>query len=86
MELLPPYENIPQQFKSGTTKWNRIFSQWFFEGLTNCRFVAKEGIDKIEAVRHISAIMRSFEPSHEHKEAGCAYLMSEFFDDLVQQV
>jgi hypothetical protein len=26
--------------------------------------------------------MSSWEPKHEHKEAGCAYLLSEFFDDV----
>jgi hypothetical protein len=34
------------------------------------------------AMRHVQYCMRSFEPKHEHKEAGCAYLLSLWFDDI----
>ena len=50
-------------------------SEWFFYGLKDAQFVPNEGIDKGEALRHLGYIMGSWEPQHEHKEAGCAYLL-----------
>lgn len=81
-KLLPPMSEIPEEFKKGHSKWNKVVSDWFFYGLKNADWKPKEGIDATKAIRHVSAIMRSFEPQHEHKEAGCAYLLSEFFEDV----
>jgi hypothetical protein len=81
-KLLPKYNEIPDEFKDRNTKWNKVFNDWFFCGLKNCKWIPKEGIDTDKALRHIKAIMGSWEPKHEHKEAGCAYLMSEFFNDV----
>lgn len=81
--LLPPYEEIPDEFKHGNTEWNRVVAQWFFDGLSgDTEFYAKEGIDSKKALRHIGAILRSFQPKHEHKEAGCAYLLSLWFEKI----
>jgi hypothetical protein len=82
MKLLPKYADIPDEFKVGRTRWNDVVDDWFFRGLKNCRWHPKEGIDTTRALRHIKAIMGSREPKHEHKEAGCAYLLCEFFDDV----
>lgn len=82
-ELMPPFETIPKKFQCCQTKWNQIVSRWFFEGLPNStEFTPQKGIDVEKAVRHLRAILRSFEPKHEHKEAGCAYLMSLWFDKI----
>lgn len=81
-KLLPPYEAIPEQFKRFQgTKWNRLFSAWFFRGLESYCLLPKEGIDESAALRHIRAVMASWEPKHEHKEAGVAYLFSLWFED-----
>lgn len=77
--LLPPQTEIPREFYDRRNEWARITSQWFFKGLDG-RFIPKTGIDARRAVRHLSACMRSFEPKHEHKEAGVAYLLSLWFD------
>lgn len=82
--LLPDKEVIPNEFWNGNTKWNKIICQWFYDGLPQkTKFIPKEGIDYRTALRHIGSILRSFEPKHEHKEAGCAYLLSLWFDDIV---
>lgn len=79
---LPAYASIPDEFKRRPgTKWNKLFSDWFFGGLKSLRLAPNEGIDKDAALRHIKALMGSFEPKHEHKEAGVAYLMSKYFAD-----
>jgi hypothetical protein len=81
-KLLPPLNEIPEEFKRGRTKWNDIVSTWFFRGLKNIKCKPKEGIDEKAALQHVRAIMASWEPKHEHKEAGCAYLLSEWFEDI----
>jgi len=80
-KLLPPMNEIPEEFQDGRTKWNDLISGWFFRGLTKLELAPREGVDKQKALRHVKAIMVSWEPKHEHKEAGCAYLMSQFFED-----
>ena len=60
-----------------------MVSRWFFSGLPKeTRFVPKTGIDEAAAKAHLRAILASFEPKHEHKEAGCAYLLSKWFEDV----
>jgi hypothetical protein len=81
--LLPPYETIPGEYKHTNNKWDKIVSRWFFSGLPKeTRFVPKPGIDEFTAKTHIRAILMSYEPQHEHKEAGCAYLLSKWFEDI----
>lgn len=80
MRLLPAMSHIPQQFKEDGNPWVKLTNQWFGKGLNAASFRAKEGVDKTKALRHLKAIMSSFEPKHEHKIAGVAYLMSEWFE------
>lgn len=81
-ELLPPMTAISEEFRRGRTKWNGMFHDFFYHGATGLKFFPKEGIDPKVAWRHMLAIMNSFEPQHEHKEAACAWLMSLWFDDI----
>lgn len=83
MELLPPYADIPDDFKNDRTPWNKIISRWFYSGLPKgTEFVPKPSIDKTTALRHLKAVMGSWEPKHEHKTAGCAYLLSLWFEEV----
>jgi hypothetical protein len=79
MHLLPKWEDIPEEFKNDNTNWNSLVSEWFFGGLSG-KFIPKEGIDLKMAMRHLQACMHSYQPKHEHKEAGVAYLMSQWFE------
>ncbi|MDE1179460.1 hypothetical protein [Paraburkholderia sp.] len=79
---LPDYASIPEEFKRGNTKWNKLFSAWFYGGLKSLKIAPHEGVDKAAALKHIKALMASWEPKHEHKEAGVAYLMSKYFADV----
>jgi hypothetical protein len=81
--LYPDYSLIPEEFKRfhSQNKWNKLFSDWFFCGLNNLQLTPKAGIDKAQALRHIRTIMGSFEPGHNEKEAMCAFLFSEWFED-----
>lgn len=40
----------------------------------------KDGIDPAKAKRHLMAVLGSFEPKHEHKEAGAGWLMSMWYE------
>ena len=82
-EVLPPYDKIPAQFKdmNNQSKWNQLFTDWFYCGLEELKVIPKAGIDQNDALHHISIAMRGFDSAHEHKTAGVAYLMSEFFED-----
>lgn len=81
-DFLPPYAVIPEEFKDWNARglcWNRVVSQWFFGGLRGT-LVPKADIDYTQALRHLQACMRSWEPKHERKEAGVAWLMSQWFE------
>lgn len=82
--LAGPHDTVPEEFKSHRgTRWNEIVTRWFFRGLPKeTEFVPKPGVDGDTAVRHIHAMLRSYEPKHQHKEAACAYLLSTWFDDV----
>ena len=79
--LMPAQADIPDEFRRHSNRWNRLFSDWFFLGLESLELTPKEGVDKAKALRHIRAVMGSFEPKHEHKEAAVAYLLNEWFVD-----
>ena len=79
-KLMPPYKDIPAQFKQHNgTQWNRLAGEWFFCGVKNLNLTPREGVDQRKALRHIKTILTSFEPKHEHKEAGVAFLLDQWF-------
>jgi hypothetical protein len=81
---LPPRDVIPEDFDRNwhhdSHEWCGVANRWFSEGIEKSEFKPKDGIDEAAAWRHLSACMRSFEPKHEHKIAGVAWLMSMWFD------
>lgn len=82
--LLPDEKEIPEQFWRLNNPWNNLFNTWFYDGLPETVvFHARSGFDGKKAYRHVAACMRSWEPKHQHKEAGCAWLMSLFFEKVV---
>lgn len=82
--LIPPMDEIPEKFRQfpGQTRWHDLVSAWFFSGIEILEKKPKDGIDSDRAIRHVAAILRSWQPSHQHKEAACAYLLSLWFDDI----
>ena len=78
MQILPPISAIPEEFHNYSNQWNRFVSGWFFDGLKRYP-VPREGVDLNLALRNLACVIGSFEPKHEHKEAGAAYLASLWF-------
>jgi hypothetical protein len=80
---LPPMSDIPGRFRERRDPYAHFVSSWFFGGRTEndmTRLVARPGVDRGKALVAIKAILSSFQPKHEHKEAGAAYLLHEWFE------
>jgi hypothetical protein len=74
--LLPPMALLPEEFQRERSPWCSFAQRIFFGGGAFPN--AKLGIDRRNAVRHLRAVLGSFEPSHEHKIAGAGYLFSQW--------
>lgn len=84
-EYLPEMSEIPEDFRrerGEAKKWTNIVDDWFFSGIQKLVLKPKAGIYGNKAFRHLTVVMSSREPSHEHKTAGVGYLMSLWFDDI----
>ena len=84
-KLMPKFHDLPEDFREkrhGGNKWCDLVSIWMFQGLKGYSFTPKEGIDSKKAFAHMGAIMRSFEPKHEHKTAAVGWLMPQWFEDF----
>lgn len=80
---LPPMAEIPEEFKRMSNPYCKFVSAWFFKGCGPeqlARLSPREGVERTAALKAIQAILGSWAPAHEHKEAGAAYLLSEWFD------
>ncbi len=82
---LPPIDEVPDEFQHGQTKWEKFVSTMFYMGWdgVNPTLVKREGVDAEAGFLQVRTVLGSFEPKHEHKEAGAAYLLSLFFEDIV---
>ena len=80
MDILPAMKDIPEEFHDSNNKWHSLAATWFFRGL-KARPAVKPGIDADAALSNIQTALRSFEPKHEHKMAGVAYLMSTWLEE-----
>jgi hypothetical protein len=79
--LLPRWEDLPKEFRQDSTDYCHFVSRWFSVG-SSFKPKVKEGLDEQDVWRHLKACMGSFEPKHEHKVAGVAYLMSLWCEPL----
>lgn len=80
---LPPMKDIPDRFRQHRDPYVEFVSLWFFGGRTEDdmkRLTERPGVERGKALAAIAAILRSFEPKHEHKEAGAAFLLHEWFE------
>jgi hypothetical protein len=76
--LLPKMSDIPEEFWDHSNEWCTIAMRLFFIGGELPK--VKKGIDPAKAKQHLSAVLGSFEPKHEHKEAGAGWLMSMWYE------
>jgi len=78
-KYLPLREEIPERFEN-ERKWEDLAATWFYSGLENSP-TAREGVDLNQALRHLKTCLGSFQPEHNHKLRGVAWLMSLWLDE-----
>lgn len=83
---LPAWDRIPKEYQDQNHPRCNTVEVWFGMGLKMNKIVPKKGIDQIKAFRHLKAIMGSYEPKHEHKIAGVAYLIDQWFEKFDVEV
>lgn len=87
-DLLPEREDIPEEYHhtKGDSDMLDVFNDWFYNGAEDLAVKPVEGIDAEEALMHIKAAMTSFEPKHERKTEGIAWLLDEWFEEIDYEV
>jgi hypothetical protein len=83
--LMPDYATVPEDFKrwrgqGAAAPWCEFVTDWFFKGVQLARLTPRTDVDPKTAINHAKAIMASWEPKHEHKEAAVAWLLSRWFE------
>ena len=73
--LMPRREELPEEYRKNWTRNEhcKMAGDWFFNGIKG--ITTRKGIDRYKALRHLSACLRSFQPSHEHKIGAVGWLM-----------
>jgi hypothetical protein len=84
-QLLPPMKALPKCYHGWPNKRPSIkfVERWFYSGVEDPKFHPRKGVDTKKALRHIKACLGSFELKHEHKTAGVAFLVDQFFERIV---
>ncbi|EGT5675337.1 hypothetical protein AGJ34_20420 [Cronobacter dublinensis subsp. dublinensis] len=81
MKILPPYDIIPDEFKTSKNVWHDLINHWFYKGLSREQFpTPKPDIELGLALANIQACLVCREPKHEHKIAGAAFLADLWFE------
>jgi hypothetical protein len=75
---LPSWEEIPEEFKTSSNAYVRVVSAIFNgDQMPDMEIQLAPGVQAALLQRFIRAHLISFEPKHEHKIAGVAYLLSQ---------
>jgi len=86
---MPKMADLPEEFQRERGPFCKAVASWFYSGakpidngleIDGVKFVAKPGVDKSKALAAIKAALGSWEPKHEHKIAGCGFMLSEWFE------
>jgi hypothetical protein len=83
--LLPPISEVPKEFQDNPGPWLPFINTVFFRGWDGLDpvLIRKEGVDSQKAWTQIQTVLGSYEPKHEHKTMGAAWLASLWFQDVV---
>ena len=82
VDHLPAYDTLPDDYQRQHAAGCRAVSTWFFAGpkmREEFDVVPREGVDERKALRAIGAALGSWAPKHEHKIAGCGWLLDQWF-------
>lgn len=76
---LPKYDSLPEEFQREQHPACLFVINWFHMGADLSQLTPREGVDQSKALRALAAVLRSWEPKHEHKIAGAGYLLDQWF-------
>lgn len=79
LAAMPKYEDVA----SFRGRFDRLFADWFYWGLSSLKGTPKPGIDANKAFAHVRFIMGGFDSKHEHKEAAVRFLLDKWFESIV---
>jgi hypothetical protein len=84
LKSYPKYETIPEPFRRGTTKFNDAAGLLFFQGgkLEDYGLRLKPTTNRARFFTAVRALLCSFEPPHELKDATVAWLLSEYSEPV----
>jgi len=68
------------EFYNKNTKYNQLFSELFFKGGTIHYKEILTDKTRENNFRYLKAVMGSFQPKHEQKDAVCAFILSKLVD------
>lgn len=74
--FIPGWDELPETFQQGTSGYENLAILACFNGIELLSEALRDEVDAALARRQLIAIVRSFQPKHEHKEAAIAYLLS----------
>ena len=75
--LLPSPEQIPKDFYEENSYTRLVEAIFYGLELPNGELELAEGLEPSELNKCVRAHLQSFEPKHEHKIAGVAYMISQ---------
>jgi hypothetical protein len=80
LELLPKWEDLSNDEKSGRGPFCDALQHLFFEGgrLSDFGIVPKPGHDIAKIMRYVRATLGDFGPKHEHKIGGIAHMLNKW--------
>jgi len=83
-KFLPPYETIPAEFKNDVNPFVRLANDLMYKGVPGPKTPSMTLRPDLVPVApkipdFMGSILSSFQPKHEHKIAGAAFLLSQMF-------
>jgi len=84
LHLMPSPKDIPDEYLEWRYSWTKFAQEWFSYGLkADVVFDLKDGINGELAVRHLTAVLRSYQCRHQEKIAAVAFLSSRWFTQVI---
>jgi hypothetical protein len=82
-KLLPLEKDIPAPYWENNHPMAEVVSHWFYFGLNpKAELELKAGVDGHVMMQHLTTCLRSFEPKHQHKIAGVAFLLDQWISSI----
>ena len=82
ISFAPKMADLPEDFQRERHPHCDVAQTLFFEGgkLADHGLTPREGVDMGKAMNALGALLRSFEPKHEHKIAAAGFLIDQWFE------